>query len=219
MAIDLLKLPKELKEGKVTGEGTRMMLTTPLARASFLSLAEEETYLGEPTGRHSLTMLFETAAGVPGAVDLKAGFVPFFEKVLTAYKIKPRFEDGACIVGDQRLFRKGEKFSREGKAYQGYTPSTVYLKANSKIRTLADKVPCFNAAGEEIDPGVIYSGCYVRANIGLYKPEKFPKLSITLKSVQFVLDGDRFSGDGLVSMDGIEGAEPAATAGDFSSFV
>lgn len=222
MAIDINNLPEILKTGKIHGEGTRAILETPLCRASFANLVEEETYLGNPTGRHSITLLIETDPARPGAVDTKPAFLPFFKATLAAYQIKATFTNAGCVVGKQTLFTCGEKISQEGKVYQGHGPGTVSLKANSKITVSNPGVVCYNALGEVADPEIIYGGCYVRAKIGIYKPQAFPNLSITLKSVQFVADGERFSADGM-AMDGIEGAEPAGPAAtpdnDLSAFV
>lgn len=208
MAIDINNLSKELKEGKIIGEGTRAVLLTPVARASFPSLVEEEKYRGKPTGKFAITPLFETDPGQSAAVDLKVNFLPFFTGILQKYGIKAQIVDGNLMAGTQTLLHKGEKRSKEDKPYAGYGPGTVWLKANHRINAQNPAVVCYNAAGEEIDPAAIYGGCYIRLKVGLYKPKDYPNLSITLKSVQFITDGERFAGDGLAVMDAIEGAEP-----------
>lgn len=218
--IDINNLPDILKHGRIIGTGNRAILETPLARASFCNLVEEEDFNG-PTGRHSITLMFETDERNDACVD-SSMVVAFFDQMIKEYGLKHLGQTSPdYIINGQKLFTTGIKMSRDGKPYTGYTSGTLSLKANSKISTLNPSVPCYDATGQEVEPATIYAGCYVRAKIGLYKPPTYPNLSITLKSVQFVADGEQFTSDGL-TMDGIEGAEPAAPAStpdDLSQFV
>lgn len=94
----------------------------------------------------------------------------------------------------------------ENKAdYEGF-PGSLYISART------DKKP--DVRGKDAKPisnedGIIYSGCYVNAWIDIYPQDNgFGKrINATLKGVQFVKDGDAFSGGAPLPSDAFSAIE------------
>lgn len=89
--------------------------------------------------------------------------------------------------------------NRDGEVYDGFEDQ-FFLTASNKVRPLVldkDKSPLVAADGRP------YAGCYVNAVIEIWGQDNQHgrALRAELKGVQFVKDGDAFSGGGAASPD------------------
>ena len=97
----------------------------------------------------------------------------------------------------------GEILAEKNSAYKG----CHILEANSAKRPIAINR---NKAAVTEDDGIIYSGCYVNASLGIsgYTYGKVKKgVKAYLNGVQFVKDGERFGSDALSDFDALDGDE------------
>ena len=105
----------------------------------------------------------------------------------------------------------GDVLAEKQPAYKG----CYIIEANSMNRPIT--VNRKTAAVTEAD-GVIYSGCYVNASLGIagYTYEKIKKgVKAYLNGVQFVEDGERFGADALSDFDDIDDADGGDGGYDF----
>ena len=97
----------------------------------------------------------------------------------------------------------GEILAEKQPAYKG----CYIIEANSVNRPIA--INRKKAAVTEAD-GIIYSGCYVNASLGIagYTYGKVKKgVKAYLNGVQFVADGERFGSDALSDFDELDGTD------------
>lgn len=110
---------------------------------------------------------------------------------------------------DKNVVRDGDT-----RSWQGF-PDNWYVAANSKSRPLIldkDKTPLTR------DDGRIYPGCYVNMLIDIYPYDnKSRGVSAGLKGLQFVRDGDSFSGSAPASPDAFE--DLSVSDADASAFL
>lgn len=90
-------------------------------------------------------------------------------------------------------------------SYAGF-PGNVYVSARSKVRPLVidrDKTPLTASDGKP------YAGCYVNASIDLWAQDNNygRRINASLRGVQFVKDGDPFSGGNSASVDDFDSVE------------
>jgi hypothetical protein len=112
---------------------------------------------------------------------------------------------------DVETDNNGDVLAEKNPAYKG----CYIIEANSVNRPVA--VDRKKAAVTEAD-GVIYSGCYVNASLGIagYTYGKVKKgVKAYLNGVQFVEDGERFGSDALDDFDELD----ANGAGDDFDFI
>ena len=109
------------------------------------------------------------------------------------------------IRADRVALHDGDFKSR----YAGYADH-YYINASNKVRP---KVVDQKAAPLNQIDGKPYGGCYVNASIELWiQDNKYGKrINASLRGVQFVKDGEPFSGGGVAADDEFEALE---TAGD-----
>lgn len=103
---------------------------------------------------------------------------------------------------DKDTDANGEILAEKNPAYKG----CYIIEANSTNRPLT--VNRNKAAVTEQD-GIIYSGCYVNASLGIsgYTYGKVKKgVKAYLNGVQFVADGERFGSDAMSDFDELDGA-------------
>jgi hypothetical protein len=96
--------------------------------------------------------------------------------------------------------------------YAGFE-GQLYVNARNKVRPLTidrDKSPLIAADGKP------YAGCYVNASIELWAQDnKYGKrVNASLRGVQFLKDGDSFSGGGTASEDDFDDIDDGADADD-----
>lgn len=114
-------------------------------------------------------------------------------------------EKGADTVA--KLFRDDRMCLHDGdrKDYDGYA-GNLFIRANNDVRPLVidgQKNPISEKDGK------IYSGCYVNATVSLWAQDnKWGKrINANLRGVQFLRDGEAFSGGGTASVDEFEASE------------
>ncbi|CDH07893.1 putative protein p50 [Xenorhabdus bovienii str. oregonense] len=93
--------------------------------------------------------------------------------------------------------------------YDGYA-GCMYISASNKARPLVidrDRTPLTAQDGRP------YSGCYVNATIDIFAYDNNGKgISATLLGVQFLRDGDAFTGGGVASVDDFDDLSEGADA-------
>lgn len=99
------------------------------------------------------------------------------------------------------------------KTYDGYE-GMMALSAKATTRPTVvgpDKAPLAASDGKP------YAGCYVNASVDLFTYDnKGVGVSASLRGVQFLRDGDAFTGGGAADPDEFEEVTDGASAGDFS---
>lgn len=90
--------------------------------------------------------------------------------------------------------------SKTGEPYDGYDDDTMSVNANHTKRPLVvalDGSPLVESDGKP------YGGCYVNANVDIYAYDKNPqhgrRICCSLRSVQFVKDGQAFGGGAAIN--------------------
>ena len=162
---------------------------------------------GEP--KYNATFIVE-----PGSANAKA-----LAKAVEAVAKEKWGEKSAGVLaalrkGDKVCYREEEKTNQSGDVYAGFEDSH-WLSASSKVRPTVidrDKSPLTSADGKP------YGGCYVNVIIDVWPQDNAygKRINADLKGVQFVKDGDAFSGGGAASVDDFdvvdapEGAEDLA---------
>ena len=102
---------------------------------------------------------------------------------------------------------------------EGY-PGNFFISASSTVRpTVVDR----DRSSLTAEEGRPYGGCYVNAIVDIYASSKYgDAISAGLKGVQFLRDGDAFSGSAPAKADAfdiVEGADaPAMDTGDDIAF-
>lgn len=105
----------------------------------------------------------------------------------------------ALRKGDKVCYRTEEKTSQSGDVYAGFE-GAHWVSASDKVRPTVidrDKSPLTAADGKP------YGGCYVNAILDIWPQDNAfgKRVNASLKGVQFVKDGDAFSGGGAASVD------------------
>lgn len=110
---------------------------------------------------------------------------------------------------------KAKTLIQDGDAKSDYAgfEGQLYVNARNKVRPNIldrDKTPLIAADGKP------YAGCYVNASIELWAQDnKYGKrVNASLRGVQFLKDGDSFSGGGTASEDEFDEIEDGADADD-----
>lgn len=90
--------------------------------------------------------------------------------------------------------------SKTGEPYDGYDENTFSINANHTKKPLV-----VDLAGSPLveSDGKPYGGCYVNANVDIYAYDKDPlhgrRICCSLRSVQFVKDGQAFGGGAAIN--------------------
>jgi hypothetical protein len=104
--------------------------------------------------------------------------------------------------------------NRDGDVYQGFEDAFYFTASNDVRPTVLDrdKSPLIAADGRP------YAGCYVNAVVEIWAQDnKYGRgLRAALKGVQFVKDGDAFSGGGTASPDDFADLSAGADASEFA---
>lgn len=115
----------------------------------------------------------------------------------------PRGYTCAMKDGDKDEDSQGVLLSEKNPEYAG---CYIVRASSTKKVTVVDRK---KARVDEAD-GIIYSGCYVNANIAAagYEFGKVKKgVTAYLNAIQFVADGERFGSDALSDFDDLDGGE------------
>lgn len=183
-----------------------MKLKLSNVRLAFPSLFEAKTVNGEGKPAHSATFLIDPAdpqvKAVNAAIEQTAT-----EKWGTA-KAPPQL--AALRKADKTCLHDGDLKA----AYEGFA-GNLFISARNPARPTvldADKTPLTAADGKP------YAGCYVNAIVDLWAQDnQFGKrINATLSGVQFLRDGDSFSGGGVASEDDFDIVTEGADADDLA---
>lgn len=125
------------------------------------------------------------------------------EKFPTAFTGKEWPKGYTCSLKDADVETNsmGEVLSEKNPAYKG----CYIVEANSTRRPV---VVNRNKSAVAEEDGIIYSGCYVNASLGIgaYEFGKVKKgVKCYLNGVQFVQDGERFGADASDDFDALDG--------------
>lgn len=171
-------------------------------RLSFPALFKAEAFKPGDDPRYKATLLIPEGSAQAKEVE-KAAIAALEEKFpkkgATIYK-QIFGNNNKCNISDGNLAE-----------YDGYA-GMVAVSAKSKTRPLvidADKTPLAEEDGKP------YAGCYVNAIIEFFGYDNSGKgVSATLKGVQFVRDGDAFSGSAPASEDDFDDLSDGADDND-----
>ena len=165
------------------------------ARAAFVTVYEPKKFAGDDAAKLAFSLSGILAKDDPqiklinAAIDAEA---------------KEKWKEKAPAL--LKLLRTTDKtFLHDGDLkpeYEGF-PGNLYISARNPSRPLVidrDKTPLTQADGKP------YSGCYVNLILDVWAQEnKWGKrVNATLKGVQFVKDGDAFSGSAPASADSFD---------------
>lgn len=103
---------------------------------------------------------------------------------------------------DKVCYREGPKTNQSGEVYEGYA-GMHFVNASSETRPAIRDRDKSQLTEEDGKP---YSGCYVNAILDIWPQDnQFGKrVNATLKGLQFVKDGDAFSGGAPVTEEDFE---------------
>lgn len=171
-------------------------------RLSFPALFKAEAFKPGDDPRFKATFLIPEGSALAKEVE-KAAIAALEEKFpkkgATIYK-QIFGNNNKCNISDGNLAE-----------YDGYA-GMIAVSAKSKTRPLVidtDKTPLAE------DDGKPYAGCYVNAIIEFFGYDNSGKgVSATLKGVQFVRDGDAFSGSAPASEDDFDDLSNGADDND-----
>ena len=171
-------------------------------RLSFPALFKAEAFKPGDDPRYKATFLIPEGSALAKEVE-KAAVAALEEKFpkkgATIYK-QIFGNNNKCNISDGNLAE-----------YDGYA-GMIAVSAKSKTRPLVidtDKTPLAE------DDGKPYAGCYVNAIIEFFGYDNSGKgVSATLKGVQFVRDGDAFSGSAPASEDDFDDLSDGADDND-----
>jgi len=166
-------------------------------RIAFANIFEPKTVNGEGDPRYSAVFIID-----PKSENAKT--------LAAAVKSVAEEKWGAKAAGIlAELVKKGRvcysqtaKTNANGEVYDGFE-DTHSVNASNKARPTVidrDKTPLTQADGKP------YSGCYVNASIELWAQDNQwgRRINATLRGLQFVRDGDAFSGGSPASADEFE---------------
>lgn len=167
--------------------------------------------------------LFEARAFSDDEKDPSYGASFIFPKTHMSFKVlneafeivaKDKWEGKASeILKQLRAADKTCLHDGDGKPdYAGF-PGNFFVAARNKTRPLVidiDKSPLTASDGKP------YAGCYVNATIGVWAQANAygKRINATLSGVQFLKDGDAFTGDAPASPDDFEDLSAGADADD-----
>lgn len=192
-----------------------MKVTVP-ARGAFLNVFEAKPYENGPPTWNGKFIIDPSDKATVAKLD---------EAMMTVAKQKwgdkaQKVFDNLVKTGKPKAievgFVKGPYINQSGETYDGFE-DMYYISAKADPRRDArplildrDKSPLIESDGR------IYSGCYVNVQVEFWAQDNnFGKaIRATLKAVQFVKDGDAFSGGTPASADDFEALEDGADAGD-----
>lgn len=176
------------------------IITLKDVRLSFPVLFNAEAF--EEGGKKEFSASFLIAKDAPIVNEIKAAML-----VIATAKWG---EKGPALLTN--LFRDDRLCLHDGdrKDYEGYA-DRYFIRANNSVRPLTlDRAR--NPVTEA--DGIIYSGCFVNATISMWAQDnKWGKrINANLRGVQFLRDGEAFSGGQAGKVDEFEAVDPEATA-------
>jgi hypothetical protein len=145
-------------------------------------------------------------------IDPKSPMVAEIEKVISAVA-KEKWADKSTGVlselykKDKVCFKRTEKTNASGEVFAGFE-NMFFLNASNKSRPLVidqKREPLTQADGKP------YGGCYVNVQLDVWPQDNEwgRRVNATLRGVQFVRDGDAFSGGSPASVDDFDAVEGA----------
>lgn len=183
-----------------------MKLKLHNVRLAFPALFEAKTVNGEGDPAHSAVFLIDPAdpqvKAINAAIDAVATDKWGAAKA-PAMLAQMRKADKVCLHdGDLKA------------TYDGF-PGNLFISARNKVRPTvlnADRTPLVAADGKP------YAGCYVNGIVELWAQDNNygKRVNATLMGVQFLRDGDSFTGGGAASEDDFDDVTAGATADDLT---
>lgn len=172
-------------------------------RLAFPQLFEAATVSGE--GKPAFSASFIIPKDHAQVADIKAALA----KVADAkWGAKGESTLKALLASDKVALHNGDTKSN----YQGFE-GNFYISARNPVRPLCvgpDKAPLTESDGK------LYAGCYVNVILEFWAQDNAygKRINATLMGVQFLRDGDAFSGGGSAALDDFDAID-GANASDF----
>ncbi len=180
-----------------------MKIALKNVRLAFPVLFEAKTVNGEGEPAFSASFLLST--NHPQIAEIR--------KAVDAVGKEKWGQKWDSVKKEIELKAKGLLQDGDAKAdYAGFE-GNLFVNARNKVRPLVidrDKTPLIAADGKP------YAGCFVNASIELWAQDnKYGKrINASLRGVQFLKDGDAFTGGGTASEDDFDDIEEGAEADD-----
>lgn len=174
-------------------------------RLAFPQLFDAKTVNGEGKPAFSAALLLSRADAQVKAVHAAIDTVAKEKWGVKAPDILKQMK-----AGDKTALHDGDLKS----SFDGFA-GNLYISARNPLRPLVigtDKAPLVASSGKP------YAGCYVNASIELWAQDnQFGKrVNATLMGVQFLRDGESFTGGGVASEDDFDDVSAGATADDLA---
>ena len=186
-----------------------MKVSLTNVRLAFPALFEPKTVNGEGEPRFSAVAIID-----PASINVKNLDAAVKAVATEKWKDKAPAILQKLVSEGRVAFHKAAKTNSSGEVYAGFE-DTFHLNASNKARPLvidSNKSPLTAADGRP------YAGCFVNMSIELWAQDNnFGKrVNATLRGVQFVRDGDAFTGGLPASADEFEDLAEGATADDLA---
>lgn len=182
-------------------------------RGAFLKLFEAEQVNGEGEARYGAAFVIDPKS--PVVKELDAAMVALAKE---QWKDKATGTLQTLISGGRVAFLHRPKANQAGEVYDGFE-DMFHLNASRRLSQGRPLVLDTNGSTPlTAEDGKPYSGCYVNATVDLWAQDnKWGKrINATLLGVQFLRDGDSFSGGAKPSMDDFGDVSEGVTADDLA---
>lgn len=180
-----------------------MKVTLSNVRLSFPHLfVPQASTTGEGEPKYNATFIIDPASS--NAKVLKAAVEAVAKEKWGA---KADSTLAALRKGNKVCYREEPKANQSGDVYAGFE-DMHWISASDKVRPTVidrDKSPLTAAKGKP------YGGCYVNVILDIWPQDNAygKRINASLKGVQFMKDGDAFSGGGAASVDEFDALETA----------
>lgn len=163
------------------------------ARLSFPALFEPRDFNGD--GKFRWSANFIVPKNDPQIDELK--------KIITAISLDQWKDKSPAILKQLETTDKTPLHDGDVKTQDGYEGMYFLSASNARV---APKVVDRDRTPLQESDGRIYGGCFVNAHVDLYAQDSQwgRRINATLTGVQFVKDGDAFSGGRMLSDDEFE---------------
>lgn len=183
-------------------------------RGAFLKLFDAEQVNGEGEARYGAAFVIDPK-NTALVKELDAAMVALAKE---QWKDKAAGTLQTLISAGRVAFLHRPKANQAGEVYDGFE-DMFHLNASRRISQGRPLVLDVDGKTPLVaEDGKPYSGCYVNATVDLWAQDnKWGKrINATLLGVQFLRDGDSFSGGAKPSMDDFEDVTEGATADDLA---
>lgn len=181
-------------------------------RVAFVKVFEPEQVNNEGEPRYGLVAVIDPKS--PQVKELDGAMVAIAKE---QWKDKGQMVLQDLIAKGRVCFQHRPKTSSAGEVFDGFE-DMFHLSASRRQSQGRPLVLDVNTSPLTAADGKPYSGCYVNLTVDLWAQDNNwgRRINATLLGVQFLRDGDSFSGGAKPSADDFEDASAGATADDLA---